>query len=82
MVADLAEGTGRFNLIAGAISTGVAIGASLCNVMTGFIVQHAGFNTGFIVLGAIALAAFAVLALAMPETKDAGAMASRRNLNP
>ena len=81
MVADLAEGTGRFNLIAGAISTGVAIGASLSNMMTGFIVQHAGFNTGSIALGAIALAAFAVLALAMPETRS-GAMASRRNLNP
>ena len=85
VVSDLAEGTGRFNLIAGAISTGVAIGASLSNVMTGFVVQHAGFNTGFLVLGAIALAAFAVLAFAMPETKDAGAPsppASRRSPNP
>lgn len=81
VVADLAEGTGRFNLIAGAISTGVAIGASLSNVMTGFVVQHAGFNTGFLVLGAIALAAFAVLALAMPETR-AGAPTSRRSPNP
>ncbi|MFZ1890227.1 MAG: MFS transporter [Candidatus Binataceae bacterium] len=82
VVADLAEGTGRFNLIAGAISTGVAIGASLSNVMTGFVVQHAGFNTGFLVLGAIALAAFAVLALAMPETRGAGRPASCRSPNP
>jgi hypothetical protein len=33
IVSDLAKRTGRFNLIEGAISTGVAIGASLSNVM-------------------------------------------------
>ncbi len=85
VVADLAEGTGRFNLIAGAISTGVAAGASLSNMMTGFVVQRAGFNTGFLVLGVIALLALAVLAFAMPETKVAGAMhaaAIRRNPGP
>ena len=85
VVADLAEGTGRFNLIAGAISTGVAAGASLSNMMSGFVVQRAGFNTGFLVLGVIALLALAVLAFAMPETKVAGAMhaaAIRRNPGP
>ncbi|MHB8384463.1 MAG: MFS transporter [Candidatus Binataceae bacterium] len=84
VVSDLAEGTGRFNLIAGAISTGVAIGASLSNVMTGFVVQRAGFNAGFLVLGSIALAALAVLALAMPETKggDTAVALSRRSPVP
>ncbi|MGH7988215.1 MAG: MFS transporter [Candidatus Binataceae bacterium] len=71
IVADLAQGTGRFNLIQGAISTGVAIGASLSNVMTGFVVEHAGYNAGFLILAAIALAALAVLGLAMPETMTA-----------
>jgi MFS family permease len=68
IVSDLAKGTGRFNLIQGAISTGVAIGASLSNVMTGFIVERAGYNAGFLVLAAIAVVALAVLGLAMPET--------------
>jgi MFS family permease len=77
VVADLAEGTGRFNLIAGAISTGVAAGASISNVMTGFVVQRAGFNAGFLVLGAIAIAALAVLAFAMPETKGGGVSFAR-----
>ena len=36
--------------------------------MTGFIVQRAGFNAGFIVLTAIALGALALLGFAMPET--------------
>lgn len=72
VVSDLAKGTGRFNLIQGAISTGVAIGASLSNVMTGFIVERAGYNAGFLVLAAIAVGALAVLGLAMPETSAIG----------
>ncbi|HLX38021.1 MAG TPA: MFS transporter [Candidatus Binataceae bacterium] len=70
VVADLARGTGRFNFIQGAISTGVSIGASVSNLMTGFVVKRAGYNVGFIVLAAIAAAALASLLFAMPETKD------------
>jgi hypothetical protein len=36
--------------------------------MTGFIVERAGYNAGFLVLAAIAIGALAVLGLAMPET--------------
>jgi MFS family permease len=81
VVSDLAQGTGRFNLIQGAISTGVAIGASLSNVMTGFIVEHAGYDAGFLVLAAIAFAALAVLGLAMPETMEAEPL-SRKSTGP
>jgi MFS family permease len=68
IAADLARGTGRFNLIQGLIATGVAIGASSSNLATGFIAQHFGYDAGFLVLAAIAGGGFATLLLAMPET--------------
>jgi predicted MFS family arabinose efflux permease len=72
IVADLASGTGRFNFIQGAINTGVSIGASISNLMTGFIVKRSGYNFGFVVLAMIAAVALATLLFAMPETKDSG----------
>ncbi|HLI82102.1 MAG TPA: MFS transporter [Candidatus Binataceae bacterium] len=72
VVADLARDTGRFNFILGAINTGVSIGASVSNLMTGFIVKRSGYNFGFIVLAMIAAVALASLLFAMPETKDTG----------
>jgi MFS family permease len=72
VVADLARGTGRFNFIQGAINTGVSAGASISNLMSGFIVKRAGYNFGFIVLATIATVALASLVFMMPETKDAG----------
>ena len=71
VVADLARGTGRFNFIQGAINTGVSIGASISNLMTGFVVARTGFNFGFLVLAAIAGIALASLLFAMPETNVA-----------
>jgi MFS family permease len=68
MVADLTKGTGRFNFVQGAIATAVGIGASLSNLMTGFIVQQAGYRVGFLTLAGIAIIALLVFALAMPET--------------
>jgi MFS family permease len=72
IVSDLARGTGRFNFIQGALNTGVSIGASISNLMTGFIVKRAGFNVGFVVLATIAALALASLLFAMPETKHLG----------
>lgn len=72
VVADLARGTGRFNFVQGAINTGVSIGASVSNLMTGFIVTRSGYNCGFVVLAMIAAVALASLLFAMPETKDSG----------
>jgi MFS family permease len=70
VVADLTQGSGRFNLTLGAINTAVGIGASLSQVIAGSIVHHLGFNAGFLFLAAIAAAAFAILFLFMPETRD------------
>lgn len=68
IVADLTKGTGRFNITQGAINTAVGIGASLSNLLTGFVVQQAGYNAGFLTLAAIATVALGVFGVLMPET--------------
>ncbi|MBX3155675.1 MAG: MFS transporter [Deltaproteobacteria bacterium] len=70
VIADLTRGTGRFNLTLGAITTAVGIGAALSQVIAGGIVHHAGANAGFLFLAVIAAAAFALLLVFMPETRD------------
>jgi predicted MFS family arabinose efflux permease len=70
VIADLTRGIGRFNLTLGAITIAVGIGAALSQVIAGSIVHHAGFDTGFLFLAAVALAAFAILYLFMPETRN------------
>lgn len=71
VVADLTRGTGRFNISQGAISTMQGIGAALSTSVAGFIVVRAGYNSAFLFLAAVAGAALALFALAMPETKPA-----------
>jgi MFS family permease len=70
VIADLTQGTGRFNLTLGAISMAVGIGASLSQVIAGGIVHHFNYNSGFLFLAAIAASAFAILYLLMLETRD------------
>jgi predicted MFS family arabinose efflux permease len=70
VIADLTQGSGRFNLTLGAVSTAVGIGASLSQVIAGSIVHHFNFNAGFLFLAAIAAAAFGILYFCMPETRD------------
>ena len=70
VIADLTQGTGRFNLTLGAVTTAVGIGASLSQVIAGSIVHHFGSNAGFLVLAAIAAAAVALLYFFMPETHN------------
>jgi MFS family permease len=70
VIADLTRGTGRFNLTLGAITAAVGIGAALSQVVAGSIVHHAGSNAGFLFLAAVATAAFVILFVFMPETRD------------
>ncbi len=53
IVADLTQGTGRFSLAQGVISTAVGIGASLSNISSGFLVKAVGYNVGFITLAGV-----------------------------
>jgi len=70
VIADLTRGTGRFNLTLGAITTAVGIGAALSQVIAGSIVHHLGSSAGFLFLAGVASAAFAILYLFMPETRN------------
>jgi MFS family permease len=70
VIADLTQGSGRFNITLGAISTAVGIGAALSQMIAGTIVHHFSFNAGFLFLGAIASIAFSILYFFMPETRE------------
>jgi MFS family permease len=70
VIADLTQGSGRFNLTLGAISTAVGIGAALSQTIAGAMVHHFNFDVGFLFLAAIAATAFGILYLFMPETRD------------
>src|SRR5208337_644493 len=49
------------------------VGASLSGLATGEVVDHLGYSAAFLTLGAIAVAAATVFAIAMPETADTAA---------
>lgn len=72
MIADLTRGTGRFNLVQGAIGTATGIGASLSVLMTGYVVNQFGYNAGFLTLAAIAALALGVFWFFVPETQPDG----------
>ncbi len=70
MVADLAEGTGRFNLAQGAINTAIGVGAAFGNLVLGFLAKAIGFKVVFIVSAVIAIAALGLFWARMPETQN------------
>jgi MFS family permease len=78
VIADLTRGTGRFNLMQGALATATGLGAALSNLVTGIVVKAAGFDAGFLMLAAIAAAALVFFATAMPETLPAPSTAADR----
>ena len=67
VVKDLTQGTGRFNVSLGVISTIFGLGAAMSNGLAGLVVQSAGYNAAFLTLAGVATAALLLL-LAMPET--------------
>lgn len=68
VVSDLFCGSGKDNFAQGILAAAIGLGASLSNVISGYIVKASGFDFGFYVLSALALVAFLVFWLAMPET--------------
>lgn len=67
-VAQRTRGSGHFNLAMGAFGTAVGAGAAVSNVLAGFVTQHAGFASSFLVLAGIAAAAFFCLLIFVPST--------------
>ncbi len=68
VIKDRTQGTGRFNIAAGALATMVGIGAATSNAIGGTLIQHFGYRASFLGLAGIALIAFALLWLTVPET--------------
>ena len=69
VIADLAKGTGRFNLAQGLVGTLSGIGASLSTSISGLVVEKFGYTAGFLSVIAVGLLAVAILRMFMPETK-------------
>jgi hypothetical protein len=68
IVADLTTGTGRFNLAQGVVGTMSGVGASLSTALSGVVAGSLGRSVGFLGIAAVALAAFLLVCLRMPET--------------
>lgn len=71
VVSDVTRGTGRFNLALGAVGTAMGIGAALSTSLAGIMADHLGSHSAFLGLAIVGLAGFALLALIMPETRQA-----------
>jgi MFS family permease len=71
VAADLARGTGRFNVTLCIFAAAQGIGATCSNVVAGFLAARFGFESTFFVLAGTALVALALFLAAMPETRRA-----------
>ena len=69
IIADVTQGTGRFNLAQGIFGTLIGVGATLSPTLSGLIVHHFGYTAGFASLAAEGLVAVLVVAAFLPETK-------------
>jgi MFS family permease len=72
VIADLTNGTGRFNLAQGLVGVTSGIGASVSTTLSGVITESFGRAAGFLALALMGLAAVAMVWLFMPETKPSG----------
>lgn len=69
IIADLTRGSGRYNVMQAVIATAIGAGASLSNLIAGWVVDASSYAGGFIFLSSVALAAFALFYIGVPETR-------------
>jgi MFS family permease len=69
-IADIARGTGRFNLAQGIVGTGIGIGASLSTTLGGWMSDRLGSGSAFLGLAAIGGLGLVLVWLLMPETME------------
>jgi predicted MFS family arabinose efflux permease len=69
IVADVAFGSGHFNLAQGIVGTATGIGASLSTVLAGYAADRFGSSIAFMGLAAVAATGLAMIFLVMPETR-------------
>ncbi len=83
VIADRTRGSGRFNLLQGALATAVGMGAALSTTLGGRLIEHGNFKPSFLALGSVAAIAFFLLLFAFPETlhKEAGPDDTHSNIH-
>src|ERR1700686_627394 len=69
IVADVAFGSGHFNLAQGIVGTATGIGASLSTVLAGYVSDKFGSGVAFMGLAGVAATGLATIWLVMPETR-------------
>jgi predicted MFS family arabinose efflux permease len=69
IVADVAFGSGHFNLAQGIVGTATGIGASLSTVLAGYVSDSFGSSVAFTGLAGVAAAGLAMIWFLMPETR-------------
>jgi Major Facilitator Superfamily len=69
VVADIAFGSGHFNLAQGIVGTATGIGASLSNVLAGYASDRFGSSVAFMGLAGVAAVGLFMIWLIMPETR-------------
>ena len=77
IVADVAFGSGHFNLAQGIVGTATGIGASLSTVLAGYVSDKFGSAVAFTGLACVAALGLAVIWLVMPETRPVDARGLR-----
>jgi MFS family permease len=69
VIADLTNGTGRFNLAQGFAGAVSGIGAALSTSIIGIVAQRFGYTAGLLGITAVGLMSVAIVLAFMPETK-------------
>jgi MFS family permease len=77
MCADLTRERGGFNALTGASATALGLGSVLGPLLTGMVVQHAGFVPAFQLLAFVAATGAAIFLTKMPETRPTGPLPER-----
>jgi MFS family permease len=82
LLADLTRGTGRFNMSQGALATVQGISVAISSAVSGGVVVAEGYSVAFLFLAAVAVAAFLVFLIAMPETLPVSVAVPAEPLEP
>jgi MFS family permease len=69
IVADIAFGSGHFNLALGIVGTATGIGASLSTVLAGYVTDKFGGSVAFLGLAGVAATGLLLILFIMPETR-------------
>jgi MFS family permease len=74
IVADVAFGSGHFNLAQGIVGTATGIGASLSTVLAGYVADRFGSSVAFTGLAGVAAVGLVMIWFVMPETRRSANM--------